>query len=152
MVLVHCAIFNVLPTIPSNGMMRGISFTPEDDAALARSWFNVSEGHDEQNAVLFWDAVRNSFHAQSSVSSCTRTAEGLRSRWATLHWVVQKYLAAENAYRSKPVSGEPSQDNERNITRLYCSRNKRKDSCGIHCDGTPLSTQDVVRYSAIALD
>ena len=144
-VLVHCAISNILPTTPPNGITRGLSFTPEDDdAALARSWVNVSEGHDEQNAALFWDAVRNSFHAQSSVSSCSSTAESLRSRWATLQRVVQKYLAAEKAYRSKPVSAETSQDCKRNVMHLYCSRNKRKDSYGIFRDGPPLRPLDAV--------
>lgn len=65
-------------------MVRGLSFTPEDDAALAPAWKSVSSGHDEQNATFFWESVSDAFQKQETVSYPELTVESLSSRWGTL--------------------------------------------------------------------
>ena len=129
-------------------MVRGLSFTPDDDAALARSWVNVSSRHDEQNSHTFWEGVRKVFLEMDGLSSIDRTADSLRCRWNTLQRLVQKYLSAEKAYNARRVSGETAQDALSNIMRLYCSRSKKRDCNGILRDGQPLRSMlavDILR-------
>jgi len=87
---------------------------------------------------MFWSSVSIIFEQQLGTSVNKRTAESLCSRWGTLQRQVQKFLAAERAYHSKPVSGETSQDAADNVMRLYCSRNKKVDNNGFWKDGPPL--------------
>ena len=62
----------------------------------------------------------------------------------TIERLIQKYLAAERVYLSKPVSGTAAHDVERTIMKIYCSRNRRKDSYGVIRDGPPLSSSGAV--------
>lgn len=62
-------------------MARGPAFNPEDDAALTRSWMEVSSRHDEQNSTVFWGAVLQCFEKQENRSGCYRSQESLRSQW-----------------------------------------------------------------------
>eukprot|EP00171_Calliarthron_tuberculosum_P000646 IDg646t1 len=105
---------------------RGGSYASDEDTALARCWVATSENHDEQNAAKFWGTVEIAFHQQPEFEQ-SRTAESLRSRWGTLQRSVQKYLAAERLYLSKPVSGETHDDVCANIMRLYRSRTAKVD-------------------------
>ena len=125
-------------------MVRGLSFTPNDDTVLAKAWVEVSAGHDEQNAPKFWSNVTDVYNRRCDLQTTKRTPDSLRSRWTTLQRSVQKYLAAEKAYRSKPVSGETSEDAAQNIMKLYCNRAKRTESHGVVRDGPPLRSVGAV--------
>ena len=125
-------------------MVRGLSFTPEDDAALAKAWVSVSSQQNEQNAPQFWSNVRDFFNHKQDCDNIDRTGDSLRSRWHVLQRSVQKYLAAEAAYLSKPVSGETSEDSGHNIMKLYCARTKRKDAYGNVRPGPPMKSMAAV--------
>ena len=73
---------------------RGLSFTPEDDALLARTSVHVSSQRNEQNAPIFWNNVWTFFVGSQTSANIGRTADSLRCRWHTLKSTDQKYLAA----------------------------------------------------------
>ena len=125
-------------------MVRGLSFSPADDAALARSWLEVSNRQDEQNSQSFWENVQEVFLKNFGISTDIRTPDSLRSRWNTLQRVVQKYLSCERAYNAKPVSGETAEGAAVNIMRLFCNRTKKNDAYGVYCDGSPLRSRPAV--------
>ena len=58
---------------------------------------------------------------------------------------VQKYLSAEKAYRSRNVSGETEANILENSMRLYCKRNKKRDSCCVERDGPALKLMQAVQ-------
>lgn len=104
-------------------MVRGLSFTPNDDTVLAEARVELYAGHDEQNVPRFWCNVREFYNRRCDLQTAMRTPDSLRSRWTTLQSSVQKHLAAEKAYRSKPVSGQTSEDaTKHNEIILYSSR------------------------------
>eukprot|EP00171_Calliarthron_tuberculosum_P006774 IDg6774t1 len=125
-------------------MVRGPSFTADEDAALARCWAGVSAKHDEQDAQEFWSSVAAAFAKQPEASERLRVAGSLHSRWQALQKAVQKYLAAERLYRSIPVSGETEEDALRNIMRLYRKRTRTKHSAGVERDGPELKSMGAV--------
>ena len=125
-------------------MVRRLGFTPEDDAALARACVAVSHGHDEANAILFRDAVREALQKQENKTDSERSSESLCSQWDTLQCYVQKYIAAERVCLSKPVSSEIFLDAKRSIMELYSSRNHRKDAFGVVRDGASLRSLEAV--------
>ena len=125
-------------------MVRGLSFSPAGDAALARSWLEVSNRQDEQNSQSFWENVQEVFLKNFGISTDISTPESLRSRWNTLQRVVQKYLSCERACNAKPVSGETVEDAAVNIMRLFCNRTKKKDAYGVYRDGPPLHSLQAV--------
>lgn len=98
-------------------IVRGPAFSPEDDVALSRAWLEFSGRHNEHSSITFWSTVSSIFARQESTSAHHISHDSLR----TLQRLVQKYLATERVYYSKPVSGETAEDSAANVMRLYSS-------------------------------
>lgn len=78
-------------------MVRGGSYSPEEDSDLAQWWVGVSAQHDEQDSVGFWFNVSEAYAKQSESVERVRSASSLQARWHTLQRLVQEYLAAERS-------------------------------------------------------
>ena len=126
-------------------MVRGGSYTPEDDAALARCWVAISEEHEDQDSAMFWESVAHAYEPQLDSCQRSRSATSLPSRWQTMQRVVQKYLAAERIYYSHPQpSGTTIEEVRHDIMMLYCRRTRKKDRNGVERDGEPLKSLSAV--------
>jgi len=122
---------------------RGPSFTPEEDAALARAWIATSESTTDLKADEFWHAVPARFQVQPEFYR-ERSSTSIESRWKTLSRVTQKYLGAEKQFRSCTPSGESEEDTLQNVMELYCCQNKYLDK-GVRRNPRPIKFMQTVR-------
>lgn len=93
----------------------GLAFGSADNAALARICLEVSMRHDEQSMQKIWSNVQDVFSKSIDISTEIRTPDSFCSRRNNLQRVVQKYLAYERAYNSKPASSETAEDAAENL-------------------------------------
>lgn len=126
-------------------MVRGASFLPAEDAALARCWVSTSGMHDEQNGPDFRDNVAEAYNMQPEAAERSRVPGSQHSRWQTLNKIIQKYLAAERLSRSQPVSGETEEEVLQNIMVLFRRRTRYKDRNGVWRDGPILKSMGAVQ-------
>ena len=122
-------------------MVRGVSYSPDEDAALARCWLAISHQVEEQNGTTFWDNVSEMYSKQPEALKRGRTAASLQSRWHALQNLVQKYLIAERVYYSNLVpSGASDCDIKKEIMLLYCHRSRKLDKNSVMKDAQPLKS------------
>eukprot|EP00171_Calliarthron_tuberculosum_P009273 IDg9273t1 len=84
-----------------DNIVRGFSFSADENSSLAGCWAGLSANHDEQDANSFWNNVNSSFTQQPEACERLRVAASLHSRWKVLQRAVQKYLAAKIAFPEK---------------------------------------------------
>lgn len=126
-------------------MVRGVSYSSDEDAALAGCWLAVSSEHSEQDSISFWSSVAESYSKQPETIEYARTPSSLQSRWHTLQRLVQKYLASERIYMSQPQpSGTTPEETRVNVMKLYCRRTQKPDKDRTMKDGPPLKSLSAV--------
>jgi len=115
------------PGSTTERVKRGLSFSPGDDLALARSFDSTTLSTTEMPSDLYWEAVADIYKNQAE-TRIPRTAKSLLNRFTTLQRVVQKYLAASSAYL--PRSGQVTSDRLAEVMTLYRNTNKVQNTKG----------------------
>jgi len=117
----------MLPGSTTEPVKRGLSFSPGEDLALARSFASTTLSTTDMTSDLYWEAVADIYKNQAE-TRIPRTAKSLLNRFTTLQRVVQKYLAASSAYL--PHSGQVESDRLSEVMTLYRNTNKVQNTKG----------------------
>jgi len=115
------------PGSTTERVKRGLSFSPGEDLALARSFSSTTLSTTDMKSDLDWEAVADIFKNQAE-TRILRTAKSLLNCFKTLQRVVQKYLAASSAYLLR--SGEVESDRLAEVMSLYGNTNKVQNTTG----------------------
>jgi len=115
------------PGSTTERVKRGLSFSPGEDLALARSFASTTLSTTDMTSDLYWEAVADIYKNQAE-TRIPRTAKSLLNRFTTLQRVVQKYLAASSAYL--PRSGQVESDRLAEVMTLYRNTNKVQNTKG----------------------
>lgn len=112
-----------MATDGSSEAIRWPSFTAAEDPALARVWMSTTESVADMRCDIYWERAAVAYRTQPE-AVIQRTGHSLSSRWGVLQRLVQKYLAADELFRSAIPSEEVEVDTQENVMLLFMTNNQ----------------------------